>query len=250
MAKLTAVASKAIDKYAGKRAVVVSPAVALRLSSQQTWTVTYFKQRVGGKPVGQYVDAIAIDPFPEQQGTPEDSFQLMQSIKKQLARIGVRKPFWNNEINYGVPGGGAATTTRYSVAKQQSYVIRTFVLSAAAKMQRTYWLGWFRSPELAINMTDAKGAALPPAKSYETVRSWLIGADLKGCSTSKSGLWVCTAKAGKEVRRIYWQPRGKATVKTEGSTLRIENQSGAMTVRRGASTVRVDYRPVMVASRK
>ena len=51
----------------------------------------------------------------------------MRSVRKQLAKIGVRKPFWNNEINYGVAGGGSPTTTTYSVDKQQAFVIRTYV---------------------------------------------------------------------------------------------------------------------------
>ena len=109
MAKLTAVASKAIQRAAGKKATVVSPAVALRLAGQRAWTIKYFKQKVGGKQVHSYLDAIAIDPFPEQKGTPEDSFKIMTSIKKKLAKIGVRTPIWNNEINYGVAGGGAST---------------------------------------------------------------------------------------------------------------------------------------------
>ncbi len=122
MATLTAVASKAITAAAGKKATVVSPAVALRLKSQQKWTVTYFKQKVGGKRVHTYLDAIAIDPFPEQKGTPEDSFQIMRSIKKQLGKIGVHKPFWNNEINYGVAGGGSAD--HHHVRGRQAAVLR------------------------------------------------------------------------------------------------------------------------------
>ncbi|MCD4523758.1 hypothetical protein [Nocardioides sp. cx-173] len=251
MAQLTAVASQAIKGAAGKGAKVVSPAVALRLDSQQAWTVNYFKQSVGGKRVHTYLDAIAIDPFPLQKGTPEDSYAIMLSIKKQLARIGVKKPFWNNEINYGVAGGGATTRTRYPMAKQQAYVVRTYALSAAARMQRTYWLGWFASPELAINMADNKGRPLPPAKSYKVVRSWLLNTNFVGCSKSKNGVWMCTAKVGKkEVRRIYWKPTGRATVKTPASTKRVQNQSGGVKKRKGAYNVRVDFRPIMVASRK
>jgi hypothetical protein len=251
MALLTMVASKAIKQNTGGRAKVVSPAVALRLKSQRDWTVKYFKQTVGGKRVHRYVDAIAIDPFPHQTGTPEDSLRLMRSIRSQLARIGVRKPFWNNEINYGVAGGGDTTTTTYSVDKQQSYVIRTFALSAAARMQRTYWLGWFRSPELAVHMTDSNGLRLPPAKSYEVVRSWLNKTNFGGCTRKKSGLWVCTAKKGRtEVRRIYWKPSGRIKIRTPRSTKRVENQEGGVDRRDGSRLVRVNFRPIMVASRK
>lgn len=251
MAKLTAVASKAITANAGKKAKVVSPAVALRLPSQQKWTVNYFKQKVGGKRVHTFVDVIAIDPFPEQKGTPEDSYKIMRSIKSKLGRIGVRKPFWNNEINYGVAGGGDSTGTHYSVDKQQSYVIRTFVLSAAAKMQRTYWLAWFKSPELAVHMTDENGVPQQPADSYEVVRSWLNGTDFKGCRKKKNDLWVCTTRDSRtEVRRIYWKPSGDATIRTPASTKRVEDQEGGVNSTGGSRRISVDYRPIMVASRK
>ncbi|MDR7252086.1 hypothetical protein J2X46_001062 [Nocardioides sp. BE266] len=249
MAQLTAIASKAIRKAAGRKAKVVSPAVALRLASQRRWTLEYFQQRIGGVRVHRYIDAIAIDPFPEQRGTPEDSYAIMKDIRRSLASIGVRKPIWNNEINYGVPGGGATTTTRYPVAKQRSYVIRTYVLSAAARMQRTYWLGWFSNSTMAINMADSTGRALGPGKSYAVVRSWLNRTNFKGCTTRK-GLWRCTAKKGGEVRTIYWKRRGKATITTPRSTVRVENQNGAVDDRGGRTTVRVTSRPIMVASQR
>jgi hypothetical protein len=251
MAQLTVVAAQAIEAAAGKEAKVVSPAVALRLPDQRAWTLDYLQQSVGGTRVHQYLDAIAIDPFPEQNGTPEDSFSIMTSISQQLARIGVRTPLWNNEINYGVAGGGGTTNATYSGDKQQSYVIRTYVLSAAARMQRTYWLGWFRSPELAVNMTDSNGQALPPGRSYEVVRSWLNTTNLRGCAKKSSGLWVCTATKGRsEVRRIYWNPTGRTVITTPPSTLRVENQEGGVSRRAGSRGIRVDYRPIMVASRR
>jgi hypothetical protein len=250
MAQLTVVAAKAIHQYAGKRATVVSPAVALRLPEQRAWAVNYFKQSVGGTRVHRYVDAIAVDPFPASTGTPEDSFHLMQTVRNQLARIGVRKPFWNNEINYGVTGGHAATHVTYSIAKQQSYVIRTYVLSAAAQMARTYWLAWFPNAELAINMSDSNGHGLPPARSYAVVRSWLNNTQFAGC-TQKNGLWACTTRMGSnEVRRIYWKTSGTAAIKTPQSVTRVENQNGSVSTRHGSYAIRVDYRPIMVASRK
>ena len=212
--------------------------------------MSYFKQAIGGHRVSQYVNAVAIDPFPEQSGTPEDSYRLMLSFKKQLARAGVHKPFWNNEINYGIAGAHDPTTSKYSMATQQSYVIRTYALSAAAEMEKTFWLAWSPNAELGVQMSDSNGAALPTATSYEVVRTWLNATDFKGCVTNKSGLWTCTAKAGPEVRRIYWKPSGSATIKTPSSTLRLENQDGAVSTRVGAYTTRVTYKPIMVASRK
>ena len=135
---LTMVAAKAITTHVGAKAKVISPAVAVRLTSRETgWQ--RFQATCRRKRVQAYVDAVALDPFPEKRGTPEDSYRLVLAVKRQLARIGVRKPLWNNEINYGVAGALAETTLCYSIDKQQAYVIRTYALSAAARMQRTYW---------------------------------------------------------------------------------------------------------------
>lgn len=251
MAELTAAASSVIHKYA-PGAKVVAPALALRLKAQRAWMVDFFRQSVGGKRVHNYIDAVAIDPFPVETGTPEDSFSLMQAARRSLARIGVRKPIWNNEINYGVEGGFAITDTRYPVDVQQSFVIRTYALSAAARMQRTYWLSWFFGRNtMGVEMSDAGGSALQPATSYGVVRAWLNGTRFVGCSRKASGLWVCTATSGSaEVRRIYWKPGRGAVITTPRSTLRVENQEGGVDTRRGSRRITVNYRPIMVASRR
>lgn len=249
MALLTKDAAALIRKKA-RKAKIISPAVALRLKAQRTWAVGYFKA-LGGAWANRNLSAVAIDPFPVQRGTPENSFTLMNTIRKQLARVGVRKPFWNNEINYGVAGGFNPTSTTYSVSKQQSYLVRTYVLSAAARMQRTYWLAWFQSHELAVDMTNTLGVPLPPATSYRVVHRWLNGTNFQGCTKSKTGVWVCTARLGsREVRRIYWKPTGRAAIKTVPTTMRLENQNGNVSRRWGSRKLRLDYRPIMVASRK
>ena len=259
MAHLTMQASQIIRSVAPK-AKIVAPAMTLRLADQQTWMVRYFKAlkakaAARGKSVSAVVDVVAIDPFPLQTGTPEDALKLMNLAKRRLAGIGVRGvAYWNNEINYGVAGGGQTTTTRYPVDVQQSYVIRTYALSAAARMQRVYWLAWSNSRELGVRMARADGSGLPPAKSYSLVRTWLNGTKFGGCQASRTGLWVCTTVKGagsrQEVRRIYWKTKGSTTITTPRSTKRAQDQEGVVRKRRGAYRMRIDYRPVMVASRR
>jgi hypothetical protein len=214
----------------------------------QNWQGTPAQMaKPGGKPVRTFVDAVAIDPFPETRGTPEDSYRLMRSVRKQLASIKVRKPLWNNEINYGIAGGYDPSPVRLTVAKQQSYVIRTFALSAAAGMRRTYWLGWYGDPEIAVKMADEDGNALPPGKSYAVVREWLNRTNMRGCRQDRRGLWTCTATTAEETRRIYWKPSGKATIRIPRSALRIESQGGGVDASPGRRA-RVNFKPVMVAT--
>jgi hypothetical protein len=62
-------------------------------------------------------------------------------------------------------------------------------------------------------------------------------------------MWVCTARRGDEVRRIYWKSGARINVRLPRSAIRLENQEGGVDL--SPSRRRwVDYRPVMVASRR
>lgn len=247
LASLTAAAAKIIGNVA-PAATVVGPAMTLRLKTQRTAMLKYYKQSVDGRRVHRYLDAIAIDTFPHLTGTPEDAYRLALQAKRLLARAGVRGvPFWNNEINYGVAGGGNPTGTTYPVKLQQSFVVRSYLLGAAAQMARTYWLGWFSTETMGVQMADAEGNQLPPGRSYGVVRGWMLGSSFQGCTTLSSGVWTCTMVSGNEVRRVYWRPTGSAMVTLPSTRTRLETQDGAVVVA-PPSSVRVDHAPVMVAS--
>lgn len=256
MAELTVAASRLIREVA-PTARIVAPAVAMRLAAQRTWAYRYFTElkRLGGGRVDGIVDVVALDPFPARTGTPEDGVELITMVRNELRRIGVSGvSYWTNEINYGVAGANQPTGVRYGTALQQSYVIRTYVLHAAARMQRVYWHLWTRSTELGVHMTSSTGAATPAAAAYSRVRAWLDGTSFGTCSTMGNGVKVCTARKGSgasaEVRRIYWRPTGSAIVKTHRSTFRRQLQTGTTSRRKGTYPVRIDFRPQLVVSRK
>jgi len=250
LAKVTVSASRVIHKAVPK-ATVVGGAMTLRKSYQRDRLRSFYKQKVLGTRVHRTLDAIAIDPFPEMRGTPEDSLRLMKQARGILRSIGVRKPLWNNEINYGVAGGGDTSTVKFGWAKQRSYVIRTYLLSAAAGMKRTYWLAWFRSSQLGVHMTHDGGGLdpAPPSRSYSVVRQWIGGSRFKGCDRKRNGVWVCTARKAGEVRRVYWDPKGRTRVTLPRSRKRLETQTGHVNTT-PKRRVRVTFRPIMVASRR
>lgn len=249
MARLTAWTSSVIRRIAPD-ATVVSPGVALRLDEQRAWTMRYFSQRIGGKSLHRYIDAIAIDPFPMQTGTPEDAFRIMKDVKRRLRRIGVREPIWVNEINYGVAGAFAPTRTRYRMNTQQAYVMRTYVLAAAAGMQRTYWLGWGHFDELGVHLVKKNGRPSAVARSYVQVRKWLNNTRSRGCRVSRGDVWTCTFRTAGEVRRVHWKVRGTALITSPSSTERVETQEGGVRHQDGRRRLTIDQRPVMVASRR
>jgi hypothetical protein len=156
---------------------------------------------------------------------------------------------WTNEINYGVAGGHQKSRTRLTVNQQRSYVIRTYVLSAAARVERTYWLGWFPRDTMAISMANRYGRARPPATSYRVVHSWLNRSQFQGCSRDRRRLWTCTARKGTELRRIYWRESRSTKVRIGHKALRVEAQAGRVD-ESPPRVLRVSHRPVMVAWRR
>ncbi len=136
-----------------RSAVVVGPAMVMRLKFEQKFMDRFYASKVGGKPVGRSVDAVGIDAYPLQHGTPEDSAALIGTAHKILAAHKVKAPLWNVEITYGVAG---AHTTVHPLpgGTQASYVARTFLLNAASGVKRVYWLGWAPIAEVGVQLVQ------------------------------------------------------------------------------------------------
>src|SRR3954452_12271571 len=168
MADLVAAASDIIREVA-PHATVVAPAMVMRLKSERTFMAKFFAAKVNGRPIGDYVDAVGVDPYPLEKGTPEDALRLVDRARAILAKDRVSLPVWNLEINYFVPVGGVTTASPPSDRLASSYVIRTFVLNSAANVKRVYWLGWLQYFKLGISLgrgggvkPGAPGAACAP----------------------------------------------------------------------------------------
>ena len=206
MALLTAVAGEIVHDRAPE-ALVVGPATTLRLPPQQRWMDEFWSTRVGGAPVADRVDAVALDPFPLEEGTPEDGLALVCRAGEILAARGVDLPVWTNEINYGVPSGGGATDVEhYADDRQAAVVARTYVLHAAMGIDRVYWLGWFSSPGMAVEM-ERDGAVTPAGRAYSVVHDWLAGGPRPVCRIDR-GVHTCLVDRRDGPLWIHWRVRG------------------------------------------
>lgn len=120
-----------IIKSVDRTAQVAGPATVLRFSGQKTWFKTFYRAKPGGTPVSKFMDVMALDPYPLEKGTPEDMARIVRWARVEGAKLGVRKPIWTLEINYGVPPGGVGNVTPYVDSKQIAYLQRTMLLSPA-----------------------------------------------------------------------------------------------------------------------
>jgi hypothetical protein len=108
MATLTKATRDALTPTQSSR-YLVGPAFVTRNSAQRTLTDQFFAQRVGGRPVADYLNAVSLQLYPLPNGRPEDSLSILALDRKILAKYRVRKPIWNTEVNYGLSGPGPVT---------------------------------------------------------------------------------------------------------------------------------------------
>lgn len=248
MAELVVAAAKIIHQYA-PGATVVAPAMVLRLKSERAFMKTFFDPLAnGGIPMGKYVDAVGVDPYPLLDGTPEDALKLVTNAQRMLANEGVTVPMWNLEINYFVPVGGVTPAEPPTDRISMSYVIRTYVLNAAANVQRVYWLGWLRYFNLGVSMVADDGVTPTPAGlAYSRVRDWLIGQHARGCTyEGASGVYACRFVRAGHSSWVYWVKSGAARVKAPAGVRHVQTMYGGVSGTHRGERIRVTNAPVRV----
>lgn len=248
MALLTKWAAQVVNRNDG-RAKVIAPALATRLVSQRAWLRAFYAQRTGGKRVASYVDAVSLNLYPLPKDPPEQSMTLLSASRTMLRALGVSKPIWNTEINYGLLGGG--TARNISRAKEAAFVGRTFVLNAASGVRRVYWYSWDLQNLANTELTYANGTSLTKAGvAYRTVREWLVRTRAVGCDRSPGGTYTCTFRYADGVKRVYWNPSRRVTIRADKSARSWEPLSGFERRLGGGEALAVGKAPIMVDSRR
>jgi hypothetical protein len=248
MAKLTKVTKKTVDRI-DRRAKVISPSLATRLTGQRKWLRTFYAQRVGGKRVAAYVDAVGLHLYPLPKQRPEAQLKLLSASRQMLGALGVRKPIWNTEINYGLLGGG--TAKNISRRKEAAYVARTYLLNGAHDVKRVHWYAWDLGRLANTQMTYANGTSLTPAgQAYRVVREWMLKTRMRGCDQDRRGTFTCEMAYSGGVKRVYWNPSRKVTVRAVKSATRVENLKGGGHRITGGEALGVGLSPIMVRSRR
>jgi hypothetical protein len=249
MATLTRTARGVLDKWA-PTATVVAPSFPVRLAAQRSWISHYYARTTGGHKVASYVDVVSLNLYPPKVGSPETSMSLLREMRRILAADGVHKPIWNTEINYGLIGNGK-NAIKISQRQQAANVTRTFVLNAANRIQRVYWYAWDLHGIGNTDLTKHNNATLTEAGlAYRVVSSWLVGGRVGACSVGSSGAYTCAVHYSGGVKRIYWDPSGRTTIRAMGSSTYIEGMLGARRTLHGGERLSVGYAPILVRSRR
>jgi polysaccharide biosynthesis protein PslG len=227
IATLTIAAAKIIHAVAPK-AVVVSPAMVTRLQYQRAFMNKFFAAKVGGKRVGSFINAVGLDLYPLESGTPEDSMVLLRKARAILRSHRVTAPVWNVEINYGVISGGQTTARPMPASQQASYVVRTYVLNAAAGVRRVYWLGWGHWFNVSITMAASDGSPTRAGVAFHSAVTWLNGQKVHPCvHNTKRRLYSCQLVKHGSASWVYWTTKGKTVVRAPKGSRFLQTVSGA-----------------------
>jgi hypothetical protein len=254
MAQLTFLAKQAV---AGTGMKLVSPGFVGR--SNTTFISKYFASNPAG-PVKNFIDKVALSLYPSAAGTPESSTETATSplkvTKKILAKYKVTKPLWNTEINYGLAAGGTgARPPAISAQRQAAYVVRTFLLDANARIERAFWYSWdLRGIGNTLMTSGTADTPTAAGKAFGLTQSWLAGTKLTSCTKSKKradkGSYVCTLKYKGGVKRVFWNPTKRVSMTMPSTATYRITLAGKKIKLKGGSKLKVDYRPVLVRSKK
>jgi hypothetical protein len=261
LAQLTAAMSQVRTKY-DRGASVIAPPMVTRLRFEMKALSTFYRQRVGGRPVWRYVDAVALSLYPAERvgkrlGVPEDTMRLLRAARTRLHRAGVpgSKPIWNTEVNYGL-GSGAAQPI--SAQRQVANVMRTYLLNAASGVRRVFWYrydwgliagGGTLGNTLLTNPTDSSIVTLA-GRAYLRIQQWMHGTLVgtrghRPCPADRHGTYTCVVKDASGVRRIYWNPFHAAQVRLPRNAHHLTTELGVRKSVAPRSTIKVGYKPVM-----
>lgn len=191
--------------------VVVSPSVKCDQSGL-VWLQEFLA--AGG---ASYADVLGAHFYVMPLG-PEAMVGQIDRVKTLMRSYSIDKPLWNTEAGWGPPSSFC------SEDEQATFVIRTFLLNAAAGIKRVYWYAWDNANWVTLRLTDpVTGAPRPAAIAYAQLSQWLIGARIEQCKTEGPDNWSCGIKgANGEHWRILWSNApivpSKITIETEKSS--------------------------------
>jgi hypothetical protein len=253
-----------------RRAQVVAPPMVTRLPYQLDWLKKYYAMKLNGTPVWKLYDSLAFSlyPLPTAQGHPagpEDSMRLLGQVRSRLRKdhVPASKPIWNTEVNYGLQTGslGGTHAAPISNARQASYVARTYLLNAAAGIRRVFWYryDWGILPgggtlgNTLLSQPNDPTQVTPAGKAFALVQKWMHGTlvgsgSARPCAKDRHGTYTCVVRDSSGTRRIYWNPRHRATVRLAANARHAQGILGAVSKVTRGSKLTVGYRPVMVGT--
>ena len=236
LAKLTRRAHDAIKLIDPSAQVVGASSTVIpgKLFQTESFFVRYARAL---HKAGDPVDAMAVHLYPvDTSKGPDARVRSIRAAQKVLNKVGIDKPLWDTEVNYGDRRNPAAQVVP-KPKKAAGYVSRTYLDSARYDIARTFWYGWDINV-LGITMSNPDGSPTRAGQAFLTTREWMTAGSWKGCKDSR-GVTTCRVGATKIVyaskSTSLKRPAGVTTV----TTLTGASKAADTTIKVGTSPIRL-----------
>ena len=182
-----------IIKSIDPNALVISPS-ATASNHGDVW-LNEFLEKGGGK----YVDVIGYHFY---TATPESMVPLITQARQIMAKNHAGSlPLWNTETGWAKPKPFP------SEELGAAYLARAYLLDWAAGVQRFFWYAWENHSFVSIETTRADNQTPTPAgRAFETIQSWLLGAQIRSCDMAADHTWICALHRGDADEWVVWNP--------------------------------------------
>ncbi len=236
LAALTKQASKAIGSVDPKADIVAASSTVIPTPLFQTESF-FFRYLRELKRQKVPIDALSVHLYPvdPKQG-PDSRVESIAAVRKVMAKVGLNKPLWDTEVNYGDRRDPARQVVP-KPKKAAAYVARTYLDSARYGIARTFWYGWDINV-LGISLTNADGSPTAAGQAYLSTRDWMLGGAWKGCKDS-GRVTTCTVGG----TRIVYATKSTNLKRPAGVT-KVTTLSGA--TRDAGPTIKVNTAPVLL----
>jgi polysaccharide biosynthesis protein PslG len=235
-----------IIKKIDPRAAVVAPSTTVRMHDLATWFLPFAREL--GKRRWP-IDAFSVHLYPAANGTPVTRQALFKEFKAYLALAKApKKPIWDGEINYGVPGLHVKHVALDN-ALGAAYVARTYLDALRLGISRVYWSAWM--PRNAVyGVTMWPGYTYGP-RALRTTYGWLANKWWRGCGTSRTstGTFVTcsvssTTSASSFTARIVWSEGKTRAYRVPSGVTKLCLVSGYCVRTAAGRTIKVGQSPV------
>ena len=171
---------------------------------------------------------------------PETMAPALQALLAAVAGTSaVGKPIWNEQSSWALAGSDLSPET------QAAYVARALLLNAGLGVQRVHWYAWDDADQSALQLSDAQGQPTEAAVAYDTVASWIGGAQMNGCAADASGLWTCQLVRNGSVSWVVWSVNGAVSASALGAAT-ATNLDGSVNPIAGSGMLTVGASPVLL----
>src|SRR5262249_49653861 len=118
-----------------------------------------------------------------------------------------QRPLWNTETGFLVQDQSEPQRQDAATPDQVGALIaRSFVLEAAAGVDRLYWYAW--DNQLFGLSTSNGQIPTAAAAGYAATEDWLVGVVVRVCQHYANGVWGCETEKDGKILRVVWHAEG------------------------------------------